>query len=169
MGFPRTQDAALDFDTYFAMSSEERLKALMAQLSQPVTPDLKEDLQTIRERIADKHHEISKQREYDQSIPEPTLMQELLAAFSTRVETLKQVSDAKKKQIDAAKRKQKKQEKEAEKQEKKGAQKKRNQAPKIVVHNGQISLIDKEDETESRKDKDKKKNKRNIHPGCVIC
>ncbi len=155
MGFPRTQDAALDFDTYFAMSSEQRLAVLMKQLSQRITPESQKDLQTIRERITNKHHEISEQRKLEPSIPEPTLMYELLTAFSTRVKTLKRVSETQKKQIDANQKKQE--------QEKKQP----TRTQKILVHHGQISIIE-EEAVEAVSNKDKKKKKKS-HQRCVIC
>lgn len=166
MGFPRTQDAALDFDTYFAMSSEQRLAALMEQLSQRITPASQKDLQTIRERITNKHHEISEQRKHEPSIPEPTFMHELLTAFSTRVKTLKKVSDMQKKQIEANQKKQE------QKQEQEQEKKQPTRPCQIRVHNGQISIIDEgADETISSKNtsKKEKKKKKKSYQRCVIC
>ena len=101
MGFPLTQDAELDFDTYFALASEQRLAILLDVLSPGITREGQEDFATIRNRITQKHHEIIQLRKKNESIPEPTLMQELFVALSSGVKAMQAISEAQKAKIEA--------------------------------------------------------------------
>lgn len=81
MGFPLTMNGELDFDTYFSYSSEERMQCLKAFFQERMTPEHKEDIATVQQRIVEEHTRLDRAAKKDKGVAPPTLMQELQQAY----------------------------------------------------------------------------------------